>query len=220
MQLRPGEARPIMRLVIAGCCRGGRRPASCVLSVVRGPPHPSASPGRLRPPPSARSVPGAGWACRPAPSCLSGLSVGPPTFAPPPSHLRRGWRQAAVAPCAERAGVSLGRRPRRRVRGVPFLALRPRPARFVRNTAALWAALAAGACARDGGSRAAAFPPRPAAEAGGACGPFRQPSAAWRCGAKRCQAAKPPVAVPPCPHGAGLRWGPQPVDPACAPAGD
>ena len=58
--LRPGEARPRQQVGIVSCRRGGRRPASCVLHVVAGPPHPSASPGRLRPPPSAPSSPGAG----------------------------------------------------------------------------------------------------------------------------------------------------------------
>lgn len=138
MRLRPAYCPPcrgcILQLV---CFRRAPRPL-LVLRLRPGPPHPSASPGRLRPPPSAPSSRGLVRACRPAWSFSPAWSLGRR-----PSHRSRrvfaGRRRIRIPPlfalCAKRSGCSLRRLPRSRHRGVPFLALRLRTALIVRHTA-------------------------------------------------------------------------------------
>ena len=145
--LRPGDARLVCWLFPLRVFPGGHRPASPSLRLVAAPTRPV--PPAVHPRRPRSFVAGAGPG-RPAClfpsglSCLLGRRLSPRSRCVFAGAAAEPYT-AAFSPCAKRPGCSLRRLPRRRHRGVPFLALCLRTALFGCHAAA------AGAWAKDAG---------------------------------------------------------------------
>ena len=131
--LRPGDGPPCL---VAGrfASRGAGAARPLAYSACSGPPAPAGFPGRPPAPPSAPSSPGA---LPGRPACSVSVPVAllwsagrraAAVPAGPGCGRRRPYTPQGRSPACARAGSSLARRPHRRRRRVPFLALRLRTA--------------------------------------------------------------------------------------------